>query len=180
MRYYVLPLILLGTSGYAQADVPQVPTNPPYIVLSDNLDEPNGYGFCIDTTSRGLTDLAQTHTCKPADASRARDDRDNDTRFFYDPDTGQIASFAFDGVCLQALRAGQVTVFALLECNGHPRQTFVYDAVSSTVKMATETDMCITVSEETIPAGPWVKRDLVLQSCEDVDASLKQWSIVTE
>lgn len=180
MRYFVLSVFLLGPAGYAVADVPQVPTEPPYIVLSDNLDEPNGYGFCIDTTSRGLTDLAQTHTCKPSDASRARDDRDNDTRFFYNADTGQIASHAFDGICLQVLRAGQISVFALLECSDHPRQSFVYDSAAGTLSTTDETDMCITVSEETIPAGPWVKRDLVLRPCDDVELSQKQWTVVAE
>jgi len=180
MRYHVLTILLFGTAGYAMADVPQVPTEAPYIVLSDNLDEPNGYGFCIDTTSRGLTDLAQTHTCKPSDASRARDDRDNDTRFFFDADTGQIASYAFDDICLQVLRAGQISVFALLECSEHPRQQFVYDDTSSTLSMTEEPNLCITVSDETIPAGPWVKRDLVLQTCDGVARSLKRWTVVAQ
>ena len=28
---------------------PNVPSDAPYIVLSANHDEPNGYGFCMDT-----------------------------------------------------------------------------------------------------------------------------------
>ena len=35
--------------GHAQAEAPQPTTPAPYIVLSDNLDEPDGFGFCFDT-----------------------------------------------------------------------------------------------------------------------------------
>ena len=50
-------MLLLGAAGIASADTPQVPTQAPYIVLSENHDEPNGYGFCIDTYGAGQSDL---------------------------------------------------------------------------------------------------------------------------
>lgn len=171
-------LVILGNVAYA--DAPEVPTAAPYIVLSDNLDEPNGYGFCIDTYGAGKSDLMQTHTCKPHDEEQPRDYAANDTRFTYNSDTGQIASYAFEGFCMQALIASEVTVFALLECSDHPRQKFIYDDTDLTLRLVEEKERCISVASETIPAGPWVKRPLMLQECEEVDASLKQWKVILE
>ena len=74
---------------------PNVPSDAPYIVLSANHDEPNGYGFCMDTYGPGQTDLMQTHSCKPAKADAARDYAGHDTRFEYNPDTQQIMSYPF-------------------------------------------------------------------------------------
>lgn len=178
LRSGSLALVLIGLCGYAHATAPKVPTNAPYIVLSSNLDEPNGYGFCIDTLARGQTDLMQTHSCKPAKAGRARDDRDNDTRFTFDPATGQIASYAFIGVCMQALIAANTTVFALLQCSDHPRQKFTYNKADQTLRIAGNQDRCVSVAAETQKAGPWVKRALELTTCSETDASLKQWTVV--
>ena len=71
---------------------PNVPSDAPYIVLSANHDEPNGYGFCMDTYGPGQTDLMQTHSCKPAKADAARDYAGHDTRFEYNPETQQVMS----------------------------------------------------------------------------------------
>lgn len=171
---------LLTTSNFAYADAPEVPTAAPYIVLSDNLDEPNGYGFCIDTYGPGKTDLMQTHSCKPNKEGEPRDYAGNDTRFMYNSDTGQITSYAFDGFCMQTLIASEVTVFALLECSDHSSQKFTYNDTDQTLHPAADTELCISVASETIPAGPWVKRPLALQTCEEVDDSLKQWSVAAE
>lgn len=177
-------IIALGTlviiSNVAYADAPEVPTAAPYIVLSDNLDEPNGYGFCLDTYGPGKSDLMHTHSCKPQEEGQPRDYAGNDTRFNYNSNTGQIASYAFNGVCMQALIASDVTVFALLECSDHPRQKFIYDDTDQTLRLAGEKEHCISVASETVPAGPWVKRPLMLQKCEEVDASLKQWNVILE
>ena len=159
---------------------PNVPSDAPYIVLSANHDEPNGYGFCMDTYGPGQTDLMQTHSCKPAKADAARDYAGHDTRFEYNPDTQQIMSYPFEGYCMQALIASDVTVFALLACSDHPRQKFTYNAEDATLRLTEDQSRCVTVASETVPAGPWVKRPLQLESCDDIDASLKQWTIVTE
>ena len=174
-----------GVAGCAQTTSSEtalnVPSNPPYIVLSANLDEPNGYGFCLDTYGAGQSDLMQTHTCKPAPAGEESDDgRGNDTRFAYREETQQVASHAFGGYCMQALLAGDWTVFALLECSDHPRQKFVYNAEDQSLRLAEDQTRCVIVAGETVPAGPWVKRSLQLETCEGVDASLKQWTVVTE
>ena len=157
---------------------PNVPSDAPYIVLSANHDEPNGYGFCIDTYGRGQTDLMQTHTCKPAKEGAERDYSGHDTRFEYNTETQQVMSYPFEGYCMQALIASDVNVFALLECSDHPRQKFAYDASDKTIRLAEDQNLCITVASETVPAGPWVKRPLQLESCDDVDSSLKQWTVV--
>lgn len=177
-------ILTLGTlaaiGNLAYADAPKVPSAAPYIVLSENLDEPNGYGFCLDTLGRGQTDLMQTHTCKPHQEGESRDYSGYDTRFSYNSETGQIESYPFEGFCVQALVTDTASVFALLECSDHPRQSFLYDESDLTLRLKENTDSCITVSSETEAAGPWVKRSLMLQNCEEVDASVKQWTVVPE
>lgn len=171
---------LLVSNSPAFAEAPQVPTDAPYIVLSDNHDEPNGYGFCIDTYSRGKTDLMQTHSCKPAKKDEPRNYQDNDTRFLYNADTGLVTSYAFEGFCMQALIAAEVTVFALLECSDHPRQKFIYEAKDQTLRLKEDPSRCVSVSSKTQVAGPWVKRPLLLTQCENTDASLQKWTVVAD
>ena len=160
--------------------VPDVPSDPPYIVLSANHDEPNGYGFCMDTYGPGQSDLLQTHSCKPAKADTERSYSGNDTRFEYSADTQQIMSYPFEGYCMQALVAKGLTAFGLLECSDHPRQKFVYREDDQTFRLAEDQSRCITVVSETVPAGPWVKRPLDLETCDEADASLKRWTIATK
>ena len=179
MRFSIFVIALIGTSGAAIADAPQVPSQAPYIVLSDNLDEPNGFGFCIDTYGAGQSDLLQTHTCKPAREEEPRNYSGNDTRFEYDTSTKQLVSYPFEGFCMQALLATGKTEFALLECSDHPRQKFVYVEGDQTLRLEEDQSSCLGVAAETVPAGPWVKRGLTLEVCDEVDASLVQWSIVT-
>ena len=177
---------MTGMSASACADpastivVPEAPSDPPYIVLSANHDEPNGYGFCIDTYGPGQSDLMQTHSCKPAKADEPRNYAGHDTRFEYNEETQQIMSYPFEGYCMQALIASEFTVFALLECSDHPRQEFIYGEEDHLFRLAEDQSRCITVTAETVPAGPWVKRPLQLETCDDIDASLKQWTVVTE
>ena len=89
-------------------------------------------------------------------------------------------SYAFEGHCMQVLIASDVTVFALLECSDHSRQNFVYSAEDKTLRLEEDQSLCVTVSGETVPAGPWVKRPLQLETCQDIETSLKQWTIVTK
>ena len=81
---------------------------------------------------------------------------------------------------MQALVAVGKSEFALLECSDHPRQKFVYNQADQTLRLDEDRDSCVTVVSETVPAGPWVKRPLALQTCDDVEASLKQWTVVAE
>ena len=183
MRNLLILLTSIGltTSACAQSTSTSgalnVPSDPPYIVLSANLDEPNGYGFCLDTYGPGLSDLMQTHTCKPAKADAKRNDSGNDTRFQYNADTQQVMSYAFEGYCMQALIGNEITVFALLQCSDHPRQKFVYSTEDESLRLREDQERCVTVASETVPAGPWVKRPLQLETCEEVDASLRRWTV---
>jgi len=170
---------VLGTAVIAAP--PEVPTSAPYIVLSDNLDEPDGYGFCIDTMSRGLNDLMHTHTCKPHQEDAERASFQNDVRFMYKADSMQIESYAYEGHCVQALLAlGRDTVFALLECSDAPRQKFVYNQDDGTLRLEEDQARCVGVASETVPAGGWVARGLVLAPCGELEDSLKQWTVVNE
>ena len=183
MRKFLILFVSAGisvsacTQATSLVETPDVPSDPPYIVLSANHDEPNGYGFCLDTYGAGQSDLMQTHTCKPAKADQPRDYSGNDTRFEYRQDTQQVRSYPFEGYCMHALIASELTVFALLECSDHPRQKFVYSTDDKTLRLAEDQSRCVTVSAETVPAGPWVKRPLSLETCDDIDASLKQWTV---
>ena len=183
MRNLLLLLISIGltTSACAQSastsSTLNVPSDPPYIVLSANLDEPNGYGFCIDTYGAGQSNLMQTHSCKPAKADAERNYSGNDTRFQYNAESQQVMSYAFEGYCMQALIASEVTVFALLQCSDHPRQKFVYSTEDESLRLVEDQDRCVTVASETVPAGPWVKRPLQLETCDEVDASLRRWTV---
>ena len=180
LRAVVVAIAIVGICGVVHAEAPNVPTDAPYIVLSANLDEPNGYGFCLDTQGRGQSDLLHTHSCKPAKADRPRSSRDNDTRFAFDPNTGRVASYPFEGFCMQALLAGNSAVFALLTCSDHPRQKFTYSKADQTLRLAENKERCVSVGAKTLPAGPWVKRLLTLQDCIKVDTSLRQWTVVAE
>jgi len=187
MRNLLILLATVGVGATACAQsptnsaAPDVPSNPPYIVLSANLDEPSGHGFCIDTYGAGQTDLLHTHTCKPVRTGPAGEEpNNNDTRFAYREQTQQIESFAFEGYCMQALIATDWTVFALLECGDHPRQKFTYAAADQSLRLAEDQRRCVTVASETVPAGPWVKRALQLETCDGAEPERKQWTIVTE
>ena len=81
---------------------------------------------------------------------------------------------------MQALLGNTVTVFALLECSDNSRQKFIYHDADQTLRLSEDKERCVSVASETEAAGPWVKRTLTLENCEEVDASLKQWSVISE
>ena len=186
-KFSTLSLIVM-VSGCASTDEsilltkslqPKVPTAAPYIVLSKNLDEPNGYGFCIDTYGPGQSELMQTHSCKPKAVDGApRNDPGHDVRFEYDVETKKIRSYAFEGQCVQVLIAVGKSEFALLECSDHPHQKFIYQQVDKTLRLEKDDSFCVAVDSQTQLAGPWVKRPLMLIECSEVGLELKQWLIV--
>ncbi|MEP3845996.1 MAG: RICIN domain-containing protein [Paracoccaceae bacterium] len=180
MRITLVATALCVTAGLAYADASKVPSQAPYIVLSDNHDEPSGFGFCMDTLGAGQSDLMQTHSCKPVKAEEPRNYAGNDTRFEYKAGTMQIESYPFEGYCMQVLIANNASAFALLECSDHPRQQFVYNDADQTLRLNEDQNSCVAVVNETEEAGPWVKRALTLQVCDETDASLKQWTIAAE
>jgi len=164
--------------GSVSAAEPNVPTEAPYIVLNENLDEPNGYGFCIDTYGAGQSELMQTHSCKPKTSKDTpRNDPGNDVRFEYNAETKKISSYAFEGQCMQVLIATGKSEFALLDCSDHPHQKFVYNKTDKTIRLEEDDKFCVSVDSETQKAGPWVKRPLKLSECSETESSLKQWLV---
>lgn len=183
MNYSILQTSIISVFilfvGSTLAVEPTIPTEAPYIALSDNMDEPNGYGFCIDTYGPGKSELMQTHTCKPKTAKDApRNDPGHDVRFEYDPITKRISSYAFEGVCMQVLIAKGKSEFALLDCSDHPHQKFVYKTADKTLRLDSDQHYCVAVDPELEEAGPWVKRGLNLVECSKTESTLKQWTIV--
>lgn len=164
--------------SHASAKEPNAPTEAPYIVLHENLDEPNGYGFCLDTYGPGKSELMHTHSCKPKTAKGSpRNDSGHDVRFEYDPVTRKIRSYAFEGQCMQVLIAQGKSEFGLLECSDHPHQKFVYQQADKTIRLEVDKNYCVVVDSTTLNAGPWVKRALKLADCSKTESILKQWSI---
>lgn len=172
--------LLLSAIAPVFAEAPKVPSDAPYLVLSDNQDEPNGYGFCLDTAGRGKTDLLQSHTCKPARKDKEGNAVKHDTQFWYDAENKRVESVAYPGLCMQVLISPYTTVFGLLECGDQPRQKFVYSADDKMLKMEEDQTQCISVVSETKKAGPWSSRALALTACDDTEDSLKQWTYVSE
>lgn len=171
---------LFSICGYSLAETPKASTPPPYIALSNNLDEPNGFGFCLDTYGRGLTDILHTHSCKPVKEGHTWNEQDNDIRYSFNPKSGQISAYAYEKKCMQALIAADLSVLALLECSDHPRQRFSYDTKLQTFSLKEKPDMCLAVGPKTLPAPPFVRRTLLLVKCETIDASRKRWTLVTK
>ena len=175
---------LLCATTPAFADAPKVPSNAPYFAVADNLDEPNGYGFCMDTAGRGLTDLLQAHTCKPVRVSKDKDKEEkptpSDTQFWYDAENKRLESVAFPGKCMQVLMSPYTTVFALLDCGDQPRQKFLYSTDDKMLKMEEDQTKCISVVSETVKAGPWSSRALALTECDKTEDALKQWIYVSK
>lgn len=180
MRFFSLICLLVGLGTSVSADAPQVPSDVPFIVLADNLDEPNGYGFCLDTAGRGLSDFVQAHSCKPPAKDGAGNPTPNDTQFMYDADNMRVESVAYPGVCMQVLMSTYTTAFALLDCDDHPRQKFVLSSEDQTLRMGEDQTMCVSVTSETIEAGPWSRRDVALTACDETEDALKQWTFVAE
>lgn len=180
MKFTSVICLLLCATTPALADNPKVPSDVPYIVLADNLDEPNGYGFCLDTAGRGQTDLLQSHSCKPAGKDNAGNPTPNDTQFLYDAQNMRIESVAYPDMCMQVLISPYTTAFALLDCSGHTRQKFLYSSDDKTFLMEEDQTMCLSVVSVTEEAGPWSRRDLALASCDETEDALKQWTFVAE
>ena len=47
-------------------NAPIIQTNPPFIILNNNLDEKDKLGWCFDTKGWGFTEQLHAHSCKPA------------------------------------------------------------------------------------------------------------------
>lgn len=152
------------------ADAPNLQTPDPVIFLADNLDEKDQLGWCIDTLGRGFSEQLQVHSCKP---------QGGDVQFYYDTASGQIASAEFEGKCATlANMSNEKVPFGLLDCEaGNSDQAFVYNSESMEFHPRGEEELCLVAGAESRSAGPFMSRDLQLQSCASVASELRQWIV---
>lgn len=155
--------MLVALSGYAAP--PELQTPAPVIFLADNLDEKDRLGWCIDTIGRGLSDKLQAHSCKP---------QGGDVQFSFLPETGQIRSFAFEGLC--ASYSGSLPL-DLTDCNETAAQTFLYDEPTMTFRLQNAPNDCLVVGGASRSAGPFMSRTLEIANCDATETSLKTWVI---
>ena len=172
--------VIAETPVSPAANTPIIQTNPPFIILNNNLDEKDKLGWCIDTKGRGFTEELHAHSCKPTnkDASFVFDD---DVLFRYDKASGQIRSATYANKCAQILAEGAKVDFGLLDCDGqNSNQQFEYNADTFEFHPRGKGDDCIAVGEASAAAGPYMSRALALVSCESKTPALKQWTIVSD
>ena len=152
------------------ASPPDLKTPGPVIYLSDNLDEKDRLGWCIDTVGRGFSDRLHAHSCKP---------RGGDVQFFYNDKTRQITSATYRNKCAtldQPATAG--TSLGLLDCSpASAQQLFTYHADASEFRVESDSALCLAVGKTSRSAGPFMSRDLILADCQSTQAEYKQWNI---
>jgi len=165
-----------SSTGAVTSNEPNVQTEPPVIYLADNLDEKDNLGWCIDTVGRGQSDRLHAHSCKPTGNSP----QSSDVRFSYDAPSGQIKSVAFDNQCMIIADATNVEIqFGLTDCDeANVAQQFTYDDSSSEIRPRDDATLCLTVARESRTAGPFMSRDLKLETCGEVPEEYKRWIIL--
>lgn len=148
---------------------PDLQTPAPVIYLSDNLDEVDRLGWCIDTQGRGFAENLQAHSCKP---------QGGDVQFSLDTDTGHIRSVAFAGYCMEYVPDAD-PVFALATCaQDNLRQRFRYDPATEAISPADDPAQCVTVAAQSRQAGPFMSRTLLMAPCDDTDPILRRWTVL--
>ncbi|MBO6640444.1 MAG: ricin-type beta-trefoil lectin domain protein [Roseitalea sp.] len=151
------------------AEPPALQTPAPVIYLTDNLDEVDRLGWCIDTLGRGFAENLQAHSCKP---------QGGDVQFSFDGDSGLIRSVEFADYCMEFVPDAE-PVFALGTCApDNPRQQFVYDTATEAISPADDPALCVTVGAESRAAGPFMSRDLLMVSCAETDPVLRSWTFL--
>ena len=179
-------ILLIGGSLAACQTASQPTDIPPYgqvgsepaspaglIRLQDPLDEPDYY--CLDVPGAGLSlnlgGALQVHTCKPSA------NEDEIFTFNY-PAEGQIYMEAYE-LCVEADSAEAGAELRLQECTEQLRQRFVYEDGRIRLRDAGVERLCLVVAPGVgMSAGAvFVRRDLGLQPCAEVEAALSEWEI---
>lgn len=155
----------------AQAASPDLMTPAPVIYLADNLDEKDNLGFCLDTVGRGQSDRLHIHSCKP---------RGGDVQFTWDPETGHLASAAFDDLCVEVSAADASATFALTACRETAEQAFDHVAATGELRLRDTPSLCLTAGASSSSAGPFMSRSAMLSPCDATDDTLKTWIVKTE
>ena len=168
--------MLLGCLGITltplavAADPPELQTPAPVIYLSDNLDEKDKLGWCIDTKGRGFSEQLHAHSCKP---------RGGDVQFSHNKETGQIVSATFEGKCATLLLPAAAGVsLGLFDCSPDTtHQVFTYHEDSSEFRPQDDNTLCLVVGETSRAAGPFMSRNLELAACDSTEVLYKQWRL---
>ncbi len=167
---HLAALLLLGPGSAVYAEPPDLRTPAPVIYLTDNLDEQDRLGWCIDTVGRGFGERLHAHSCKP---------RGGDVQFRYEKASRRIASATFSGKCatLLALAAAGVSL-GLVDCaKDVPGQVFDYDTRAMEFRPGADRTLCLVVGASARSAGPYMSRSLVLAPCASTEAKFRQWRI---
>lgn len=173
----LLHLLLLFTA--VKADNPY--DWSPSVSFTDNLDEPNDFGFCIDiqgfNANINCAGTLQAHSCKEAG---------DDTQFEFK--NNALRAVTFNANCDAAVREGgddracvqvvgdivEGATLTLRECDGSPEQTFEF--IDGELRIGSD-GMCIVASTVLRQAGRFVARALFLSSCEETAAEFKVFTI---
>ena len=156
-----------------QANSPELQTPEPVIHLSDNLDEKDKLGWCIDTKGRGFSEQLHAHSCKP---------QGGDVQFYFNKKTRQIVSATYAGKCATLLfPAADGVSLGLVDCSPTSSlQLFTYDRDSSEIRPTDDLKLCLVVGATSQSAGPFMSRSLELGSCDAIESKYKQWQIKGE
>lgn len=154
--------------------MPKIKTPAPVIHLSNNLDEKDELGYCIDTIGRGRSDRLHLHSCKP---------EGGDVQFTLDISTGQIKSATYDNLCAEIASKEVVNDNAmgnlkLVKCQRTIMQKFTYDQNSAQIRPQGIDNFCLASSGDSKKAGPYMSRDLVIGLCKVIPTHLKSWTIL--
>lgn len=153
----------------ARAEPPSLQTPAPVIYLSDNLDEPDQLGWCIDTVGRGFGESLHAHSCKP---------QGGDVQFVLDSQDNLIRSHAFPDHCMVQVPDGD-PAFGLVLCEaGDTLQHFNYDVETQAIRPADDASLCVVIGAESRSAGPFVSRALLIAPCADVEPKLREWTVI--
>ena len=148
----------------------------PYLRLDDNLEEPSGYGFCIDLRGWNPPTFvnAQAHSCKPSDG-RAGGGTDEE---FVPRDGAVVGRADADGRCLQAKSATSGAGLDVPSCDAaEPLQSFAWDASAGTLTLGGGGGLCLAAGATLRQANSYWARDLMLADCAATDAALITWRI---
>ncbi|MEP4474067.1 MAG: ricin-type beta-trefoil lectin domain protein [Lentilitoribacter sp.] len=150
------------------ASEPDLKAPNPVIYLSDNLDENQNLGWCIDTVGRGYNDQLHAHSCKP---------QGGDVQFKFLAGTSQIQSVEYPEKCVALVdESSEKLPFGLVDCDAaSTSQMFTYHADTLKITLASDTEKCMAVGAQSRSAGPFMSRDLIIGNCADLPKTHMQW-----
>ena len=142
----------------------------PYLRLLEIHEEPFGHGWGVDLPGFGPTlkyESVQAHTLKPNGSQHS------DMHQIFR--AGRI-EFLDDGAgrCLEAKKSESGSHLDANNCSNSQKQK--WEEEGGQLRLA-GSQLCLTVGEQDTqrPAGPFVRRDLLLEKCQRHDGQLWSW-----